>query len=413
MYLTQINVIRRLSKRKYFQLRELCFFSNSLYNLGLYNVRQKFFQDKTFLNFKKNYHECKESENYKLLQANIAQQTLRDVDEAFKSFFGAIGKAKKPQPPKYREKGGLHTLTIAGNSISIQNGFLTIPASRTYKNILNSHKIKIPFPKRLVGKKIKEVKIIPCYGGKYFKIAYCYEVEKENLNLNRENSLAIDVGLENLATCVTNAGTSFILDGRKIKSINRHWNKRKAFLQAILMKQKQKQYFSNLLRRITMKRNNRVDDILKKSARYIINFCIANDIGTLICGYNPDFKRKINLGKKTNQNFTQISFGKLRSQLKNLCTLYGMNYIEQEESYTSKASFLDSDEIPIFDAEKKFTGKFSGKRTKRGLYRAKNGRIINADVNGAANILRKSKQNLNFERLCTGLLARPLRIRAA
>ncbi len=413
MYLTQINVIRKLSKKEYFQLRELCFFSNCLYNFALYNVRQKFFQDKPFLNFVKNYHECKENENYKLLQANIAQQTLRDVDEAFKSFFSTIGKVKKSRPPKYREKGGLYQISIAGNSISIKDGFLIIPASRTYKNILNDHKIKIKFPERLVGKKIKEVKIIPCYGGKFFKIAYCYEVEEENLNLNSENSLAIDIGLDNLATCVTTAGTSFIMDGRKIKSINQRWNKRKAILQAILMKQKKPQYFSNLLRRITLKRNNRIDDILKKTARYIINFCIKNDIGTLICGYNQDFKRKINLDKKTNQNFTQISFCKLLSQLKTLCERYGMKYIEQEESYTSKASFLDLDEIPIFDAEKIFTGQFSGKRIKRGLYRAKNGKIINADVNGAANILRKSKQNFDFEELCTGLLASPLRIRAA
>ena len=376
-------------------------------------MRQKYFQDKIFLKFPKNYHECKENDNYKLLQANIAQQTLKDVDEAFKSFFGTIGKVRNTRPPHYREKGGLYTLTITGNSISIKDGYLTIPASRTYSNILNDHKIKIKFPERLVGKKMKEVKIIPCYGGKFFKIAYCYEVEEENLKLNPENSLAIDIGLENLATCVTNFGTSFIMDGRKIKAINQRWNKRKAYLQAILMKQKQKQYFSNLLRRITLKRNNRIDDILKKTARYIINFCIKNDIGNVICGYNPDFKRKIKLGKKTNQNFTQINFGKLRSQLKTLCLRYGMKYIEQEESYTSKASFFDLDEIPIFDAEKPYTVNFSGKRIKRGLYRAKNGRIINADVNGAANILRKSKQNFDFEEMCTGLLASPLRIRAA
>ena len=177
------------------------------------------------------------------------------------------------------------------------------------------------------------------------------------------------------------------------------------------MKQKQKQYFSNLLRRITTKRNNRVEDCLKKSARYIIKFCIENDIGTVVCGYNPDFKREINLGKKTNQNFTQISFGKLHSQLKTLCERYSIQYIEQEESYTSKASFLDLDDIPVFDAEKPYAGKFSGKRIKRGLYRSKLGSLINADVNGAANILRKSKQRLNFERLCSGFLANPLRIR--
>ena len=343
----------------------------------------------------------------------MAQQVLRDVDDAFKSFFGSVGKVKTARPPKYRKKGGLYQLTISGNSINVKDGYLTIPASRTYSNILNDHKIKIKFPERLVGKKIKEVKIIPCNGGKYFKIAYCFEIKEEKLKLNRENSLAIDLGLDNLATCVTNAGTSFIMDGRKVKSINRHWNKRKAFLQSILMKQNRPQYFSNLIGRITLKRNNRINDCLKKTARYIVNFCIENDIGSLICGYNPDFKREINLGSKTNQNFTQISFGALRQQLKTLCERYGMNYMEQEESYTSKASFLDSDEIPVFDAEKPYEGKFSGKRIKRGLYRSKSGKIINADVNGAANILRKSKQNFNFEELCKGLLDSPLRIRAA
>ena len=399
MQITQLNVIRHLTKKEYSQLRELCFFSNCLYNFGLYNVRQQFFKDKTFLSYMKNEPQCKDNDNYKLLQANSAQQTLRNVDDAFKSFFGLLKSkfVKKARPPKYREKGGLYTLTIAGNSINVKNGYLILPSSNTYKKVLNDHKIKIRFPDRLISKKIKEVKIIPYYNGRYFKIAYCYEVDEQDLKLNRDNSLAIDIGLDNLATCVTNVGTSFILDGRKIKHINQHWNKRKAYLQAILSRQKQQQHFSNLLRRIAIKRNNRVNDCLKKTVRYIINFCIVNDIGTLICGYNSDFKREMNLGKKTNQNFTQISFGALRRQLKYLCKRYGMNYIEQEESYTSKASFLDFDELPIYDAQKP--------------YQTANGRLINADVNGAANILRKSKQRLDLERLCAGLLANPLRIR--
>ena len=411
MYLTQVNVIRGLNKAQYFQLREMCFFSNCLYNFALYNIRQQFFKDKTYLRFEANYHECKENDNYKLLQSNMAQQTLRAVDFAFKSFFGSIGKVKGARPPRYRRKGDLYNLIIAGNSISIQNGFLTVPQSRTYTNVLNSQRIKIKIPERLVGKNIKEVKIIPLYKGRAFKIAYCYEVDEQDLKLNRENALAIDIGLDNLATCVTNFGTSFIMDGRKIKQINRNWNKRRAHLQSILMKQGR--YSSKLLERITLKRNNRINDCLKKTARYIINFCIANNIGTLICGYNPDFKRNINLGRKINQQFTQISFGALRRQLQNLCERYGMNYIEQEESYTSKASFLDLDDLPIYDAEKPYTGTFSGKRIKRGLYRSKSGRLINADVNGAANILRKSKQNLKFEQLCMGLLDSPLRIRVA
>ena len=411
MYRTQVNMIRGLTKAEYFQLRELCFFSNCLYNFALYNVRQKFFADKTFLRFESNYHECKDNDNYKLLQSNMAQQTLRAVDFAFKSFFATVGKVKGVRPPHYRKKGGLFTLTITGNSISIRDGFLTLPQSRTYTSVLNNHRIKIRVPERLIGKKIKEVKIIPLYNGRAFKIAYCYEVDGQDLKLNQENALAIDLGLDNLATCVTNFGTSFIMDGRRIKQINRNWNKCRAHLQSILMKQGK--YSSRLIERITLKRNNRVSDCLKKTARYIIDFCITNDIGTVICGYNPNFKREINLGAKINQQFTQISFVALRRQLENLCASYGMNYVEQEESYTSKASFLDLDELPIYDAEKTYTGIFSGKRIRRGLYRSKSGRLINADVNGAANILRKSKQNLNIERLCRGLLDRPMRIRVA
>ena len=165
------------------------------------------------------------------------------------------------------------------------------------------------------------------------------------------------------------------------------------------------------MQRITNKRNNRVDDYLKKAARYIVNYCIENDIGTIVCGYNPDFKRKINLGKRTNQQFVQVSFGKLRSQLKCLCERYSMKYLEQEESYTSKASFLDLDEIPVYQADNQEKYNFSGRRIYRGLYRSKDGRILNADVNGAANILRKSKQNFKYEELCRGVLATPLRIR--
>ena len=178
MYLTQINMIRGLTKAEYFQLSELCFFSNCLYNFALYNVRQKFFADKSYLRFEDNYHECKENDNYNLLQSNMAQQTLRAVDFAFKSFFATVGKIKGVRPPHYRKKGGLYTLTITGNSISIRDGFLTVPQSRLYSSLLNNHRIKIRVPERLSGKTIHEVKIIPLYKGRAFKIAYCYEVDE-------------------------------------------------------------------------------------------------------------------------------------------------------------------------------------------------------------------------------------------
>ena len=397
-------------------LKEMCQYSNNLYNVALYNIRQYYFHEKKFLTYESNYHECKTNENYKLLQAGVAQQTLKVADRSFKSFFSLIKKAKSGEYrfkdiniPNYKEKGGLFNLILSTNAINIKDGYLIIPMSIGFSKLHNKHKIRIQFPQRLEYKNIKEVRILPINKGRHFKIQYCYEQPVEEQNLNQQNTLAIDMGLENLATCVTNKGTSFIMDGRKLKSINQYWNKQKAHFQSIANRQKQK--YTKRLQKLTCKRNNRANDYIRKTARYIINYCIINNIGTVVCGYNGDFKRSINLEKITNQKFTQISFGSLRETLAGLCERYGMQYIEQEESYTSKSSFLDLDKLPVYNPEHPYTEGFSGKRIKRGLYRSADSGVINADVNGACNILRKSKQNFDFEELCRGLLDSPLRIR--
>ena len=418
MYLTQSNVIRGLSKEEYSILRETCQYSNNLYNVALYNIRQYYFQDKKFLKYEENYHVCKENENYGLLQAGVSQQTLKVADRSFKSFFNLIKKAKSGEyrfkdikMPRYREKGGMFNLILSTNAINIKNGFLTVPMSRKFSKLHGGRQVKIPFPERLENKTIKEVRICPIYHGRYFKIQYCYLQEEEPQDVSVDNVLAIDIGLENLAACVTNTGTAFIMDGRKLKSINQYWNKQKAYYQGIADKQRQKK--THRLNALARKRNNRTQDYIRKVARYIINYCIEHHIGTVVCGYNGDFKRSMNLGKITNQQFTQISFGSLRETLEGLCGRYGMRYIGQEESYTTKASCLDLDDIPVYNPGQPYTGAFSGKRVHRGLYQFADGRIANADVNGAANILRKSKQNFDFEELCKGLLGSPLRIRVS
>lgn len=394
----------------------MCQYSNNLYNVALYNIRQYFFHEKKFLRYEENYHICKENENYRLLQAGVSQQILKVIDRSFKSFFSLIRKAESGEYcfkdiniPHYREKGGLFNLILSTNAINIKDGFLIIPMSREFSKIHDKKKIRIPFPSRLEGKTVKEVCICPNRQGTYFKIQYCYEQEKEPADVDTKKVLAIDIGLDNLASCITNTGTSFIIDGRKLKSINQYWNKRKARLQSIAAKHGLKT--TKQIARLTRKRNDRARDHIRKTARYIINYCIDQKIRTVVCGYNKDFKRSMNLGKITNQQFTQICFSGLRESLANLCKRYGILYIEQEESYTSKASCLGLDDIPVYDPEQPYVGTFSGKRIKRGLYRFSDGRIANADINGAANILRKSKQNFNFEELCRGLLASPSRIR--
>lgn len=420
MYLTQSNVIKGLKKKEYALLLEMCRYSNNLYNVALYNIRQYYFLNKKFLTYESNYHECKSNENYGLLQAGISQQILKVVDRNFKSFFNLMKKTRSGEyryqdikMPHYKEKGSLFPLVMSTNAIHIRNGYFTVPVSREFKKKHPSCDIRIPFPERLQDKTIKEVRILPCRDGRIFKVQYVYEVEKENVKLDSNKTLAVDIGVDNLASCISTIGTPFIVDGRRLKSINQGWNKQKARLQSINDKQHkgEKKTYTKRMSRITERRNNQTKDIMRKAARYIINHCIDNKIGNLVVGYNPDFKRYTNLGKANNQTFANISFGDFRQLLQGLCERYGINYIEQEESYTSKSSFLDGDILPEYKPEQPYQGTFKGNRIKRGLYQTKEGYTVNADINGAANILKKSKQKFNHKRLCSGLLASPLRVR--
>lgn len=420
MYATQTNTLKGLSKEAYEAIAEMCRYANNLYNVGLYNIRQYYFQEKQFLTYESNYHACKENENYALLQAGIAQQILRVVDRSFKSFFNLVKKANNGEYrfqdikiPHYRKKGGMFVLVLQKNAISIRNGNLKLPMSYAFKHQHEGLKVEIPFPNRIDPSTIKEVRILPCdFSGRYFKIQYVYTVQAEPKSLNEDNALGIDIGVDNLATCVPTNGTPFILNGRGIKSINHRWNKERSRLQSIADKQGIKGGKTKRIYRITEKRNNQVKDAIRKAARYIVDYCILNDIGTIIVGYNKDFKRSVNIGRANNQTFTNIPFGDLRSTIKNLCERYEIQYIEQEESYTSKSSFLDNDVLPEYNPEQPYKGKFSGKRIYRGLYQSANGTKINADVNGAANILRKANR-FDSSILCQGFLANPQRIRLA
>lgn len=417
MYPVIKQQVKHLTKEEYNILRELCRTAKNLTNQAIYNVRQYYFQEKQYLRYEANYHEMKHLENYKLLNANIAQQTLKKVDIMFKSFFALIKMAKQGKYnyryiklPNYLPKNGYSNISIS--QIRIKDNILTIPYSNVFKEKYNKKikKIQIKIPSVLENKKIKEIQIIPKFNARFFEIQYTYEIQEEKIKLNINNALAIDLGVNNLCTCVTNTGKSFIIDGRRLKSINQFFNKQNAKLQSIKDKQNIKiqtkqQYL------IFNKRKNRVDDYINKTCRYIINYCLINDIGTLVIGYNQSFQNKTNLGKRNNQIFTQLPFGKIREKLEYLCKRYNINYILQEESYTSKASFFDNDELPTYNMDNPQTYEFSGKRIKRGLYQTKNNYRFNADCNGALNILRKSKA-VDLMVLCRrGELDTPKRIR--
>ena len=392
MYLTLKQQVKHLSKKEFRNLKYLCHIAKNLKNQAIYNVRQHYFKNKKYLSYNENYKMLKNSENYKKLNSNMAQQILKEVDESFKSFFALLKLAKNGQYngkiklPNYLDKDGFTTLVIG--FVRLKDDMLIVPYSNSFRK---THKeIAIKLPPVLKDKKIKEIRIIPKQHSRYFEIQYTYEVKEVQRELNKENVLGIDLGIDNLCTCVTNTGASFIIDGRKLKSINQYYNKINAKLQSI--KDKQKIERTTLRqKRITRKRNNRINDYLSKAARTIVNYCLNNDIGKLVLGYNEDFQRNSNIGSINNQNFVNIPYGKLRDKLIYLCKLYGIEFKLQEESYTSKASFFDGDEIPIYDKENLQEYVFSGKRIKRGLYQTSTGKLINADCNGALNILRKSK----------------------
>lgn len=384
MYLAVKQQLNNLSKQEYLVLRELCRTSKNLYNQALYEVRQEYFNTKKYLNYYGVQKRLQGTENYSLLQAQLSQQTIKMVDENFKSFFGLLKKKMKARIPKYLDKEGFFKLIIA--TVSIRNGKLQIPYSRGYAK--EHDKIYVKVPSILKDKEVKQIWIIPRQEARFFEVQYIYKVEPKEKK-HPKNALAIDLGIDNLCTCVTSSGKSFIMDGKKLKSFNQWYNKETSRLVSIKDKQNIEGYTKKLYRIVT-KRNNRVSDIMHKACKYVINYCISNNIDTLVCGMNNDFQRYSNLGRINNQKFTQIPFGKMRNIFSYLCELNGMTFIEQEESYTSKASFWDKDEIPVYSKEAKLKYEFSGKRIKRGLYRTSTGKLLNADLNGALNILRKS-----------------------
>ena len=416
MYLTVKQQIKHLSKEDYKSIKELCHIAKKLANQAIYNVRQYYFNEGEYLNYEKNYHLLKTSENYKLLNSNMAQQILKEVDGSFKSFFALLKLAKKGKYsfkdcslPKYIPKEGYATLVIS--FVRINGNKLMLPFSNGYGK---THKrIEITIPPVLLGKIVKEIRIIPKLNAGFFEIQYIYKAERVQRNLNKKNALALDLGINNLVTAVSSTGKSFIIDGRRLKSINQWFNKENVRLQSIKDKQHFGEKQTNKQKTIVNHRNNKVNDYMSKTARKIIDYCIANDIGTIIVGYNETFQRNANMGKRNNQNFVNIPYGRLRDKLEYLCELNSIVFVKQEESYTSKASFWDKDIIPVYNDDNPKEYVFSGRRIQRGLYKTASGKVLNADINGALNIMRKSSVvdvNILYSR---GEVDTPVRIRVA
>ena len=415
MLLTQ-TVRLKLNNSEKNILTNLCHLSKNLFNVGLYTVRQYFFQEAKYLSYESNYHLCKENENYQLLATDCGQQTLKYVDRCFKAFFKLFSMKKegiyqeKVNLPRYLPKDGHFPLIIPirkRHDFAKDDWSFKIPTSRKFTREHGS--VLINIPPNLRDYRIKEIRILPKQKGKFFDAAFVYECPDEKLSDSSDNAISIDLGLNNLATVVSTTNESFIIDGRWLKSKNQWFNKRRAKL----IHHKDKQGIKHLTKQeawLSYRRKNQVNNYLNKAARYIINFCLSRKIGTIVVGYNPTLKQNSNMGKRNNQNFVQIPIFTLRSKLQSLCERYGLNYIEQEESYTSKASSLDRDKLPIYNADNPSKRTFSGRRVKRGLYKTKAGHLINADANGSLNIGLKSSYKEVFLRVSRVCLTQPVRV---
>ena len=362
-------------------LSRLCHFSKNLYNEGNYLIRQEFFTNGNWIQYNSLYHSIKTSENYQRLPAQTAQQVLKILERSWMSFFKVIklwGKDKnkflgRPRLPKYKPKNGEFVLVFTNQQVKLQGKSLKFP-----KKVELEVKTRLPDTTD-----IREVRIIPKGIGYVLEIVYNKTINPKLLNENQV--LAIDLGVRNLITTVNNNGLKpFVVKGGVVKSINQYYNKEKARIQSTYDRQGLKT--GKTFRRLTTKRNQKINDYFHKTTKKIINYCIINNIGTVVIGYNPEWKQNCRIGKKNTQNFVTIPYYKLIQQLEYKATEQGIAVIKQEESHSSKCSFLDNEPITHHD-------KYVGKRISRGLFQSKEGIIINADVNGAYNILKKALLN--------------------
>lgn len=376
MILTERHIIKKTNSL-YKELDMLCFLSKNLYNSALYTVRQFYFENKKYINWININNQFIKSKqiDYYALPCKVSQQTLKMVDQNMKSFFNALkAKNSKPRLPKYLDKTkGRFVVTYTNQAISkteLKKGYIVL--SKT--NIRIKTKIH----------DVQQVRIVPQNNVIVVEVLYKADC-KSNISDVRKYC-GVDFGLDNLMSCGFSDVRPMLINGRPVKSINWYYNKKKAELQSLL----KNKYMSNRITNLTIKRNNKVNDYLHKSSRLFINYLVSNDITDVVIGYNKEWKQGINIGRVNNQNFVNIPYYKLLNMLTYKCELLGITVHITEESYTSKCSFLDNEEICKHED-------YKGKRIKRGLYKSSDGRLINADVNGALNILKKVIGEYNYD----------------
>lgn len=323
---------------------------------------------------------------------------MKQVDRGFKSFFNLVEKKRENKydadvsPPSYLPKDGFYTLEYPSQSFQVKEDHIRLGIPRAYRDEFdcNLTEIQIPFTyDEARDATIKRVQILPKANAQYFEYRVLYEQDVEGVETIDGSWLGIDLGVDNLATCVDHRGHSFIVDGRQLKSQNRWFNKQLAHYQSI----KDKQGIEGTTRRIErlhQKRRYVVNDYLNKTVRTITDYCIENRIETVYVGDGKGWKQNVNLGERTNQNFVQIPFDKLKQKVKHKLEARGIAFELVPESHTSKCSFYDEEAVEHHD-------EYVGERVERGLFEASDGTRYNADVNGAVNMARKATGKPNSD----------------
>ncbi len=363
------------------ELSKLCHLAKNLYNLANWYVRQDFFKLNNFLSYYDLDYILKNKQAYRSLPSQTSQQILKLVNRNWKSYFGAL-KEYRASPkkfrtrhriPSYKKKNGEFIAVFTNQQCKIKEGYLIFPK-----------KVNLKLVKTRITEKLKEVKIIPM--GIKYKIVIVYEKEKQDLGFNINRMLSIDLGLNNLITAVNNIGLDpIIIKGKVVKSINHYYNKQLAHYRRFENKKNNFQD-TKRIQKLHLKRYNKINTIFHRISRSLIKYCIKNNLGTIIIGYNYGWKQNSNLGKKNNQNFVQIPFLRLINQIKYKSEMIGITVIMINENHTSKCSFFDNEDI-------RHHKKYKGKRISRGLFRTSNGTLINADVNAGYNIMKKTFPN--------------------
>jgi IS605 OrfB family transposase len=404
MKLVERHIIRN-NHRFYQEIDRLCCLSKNLYNRANYLIRQSWIFERNYRNYNDIQKALQGDECYQAIPAKVSQQILMVLERNWTSFKEA-NKTYQEQPEKFngRPKLPKYKNKETGRNLLVYT-VQAISKRQLKKGIIHPSKTEMYLKTKVETSQIKQVRVVPRLN--HYVIEVIYETEPKQYELEENRIASIDLGLNNLATLTFNqAGVKpLLINGRPLKSLNQYYNQLKANLQSILPETQS----SKRLKKLCNKREFKINDYLHKASRLIINTLINQSIGTLVIGQNKEWKQSINLGKKTNQNFVQIPHNKLIEMLSYKAEMAGIKVILKEESYTSKASFIDNDPIPVYTKDEKKSSKFSGKRVKRGLYRTSSGRLVNADVNGSLNIMKKAVPNA-FGYGIEGVVVHPVRV---